>query len=261
MSSSTYLEAVSDVARLAGGIASRYYRQRVSIETKSDGTPVTIADRTAEEAARQWIEHRFPEDGLIGEEFPIVRPDARRKWIIDPIDGTKSFVRDVPLWGTLVAVAEGTEIIAGAAFFPELSEMVAAANGCGCWWNGSRASVSSVANLSNATILTSQTPFSSDAECSRRWHKLETIARVSRTWGDCFGYLMVATGRAEAMADPVLSSWDIAPFLPIIREAGGVLTDFTGAVTAFGGSAIATNAALDDIVRDMLIASRKPGHP
>lgn len=251
---STYLQAATEVARLAGDIANKHYRQRVSIETKLDGTPVTIADRSAEKAARQWIEQRFPGDGILGEEFPKVREGARRTWVIDPIDGTKTFIRDVPLWGTLVAVMEERRVIAGAAFFPAASEIVSAAAGCGCWWNDSQAHVSSIDNLASATILTSASPFSADESIARRWQALEAATMTSRTWGDCFGYLMVATGRAEVMADPVLSLWDIAAFLPIISEAGGVLTDFTGEETAFGNSAIATNGALSGSVREILIA-------
>lgn len=250
---STYLQAVTEVARLAGNIANQHYRQRVSVETKVDGTPVTIADRSAEEAARQWIERRFPIDGILGEEFPTVREGARRSWIIDPIDGTKTFIRDVPLWGSLVAVIEDKRVIAGAAFFPAMSEVISAAIDCGCWWNDSRSRVSSVDDLAKATILTSVSPFSDDRSITERWQELEATALVSRTWGDCFGYLMVASGRAEVMADPVLSPWDIAAFLPIISEAGGVLTDFSGTVTAFGGSAIATNNALSPSVREILI--------
>ena len=261
MKNSTYLEAVAEVARMAGGIALGHYRQKVDIETKTDGTPVTIADRQAEIAARQWIESKFPQDGILGEEFPDVRADSRYRWIIDPIDATKSFIRDVPLWGTLVAVAEGHEIVAGAAFFPAVSEIIAAAEGCGCWWNEAPAHVSDVADLSEAVILTSSTPFSIDAVVSARWNRLEENVSASRTWGDCFGYLMVATGRAEVMADPVLSSWDIAAFLPIVREAGGVITDFRGDVTAFGGSAIATNGALGRSVRDLLIATPSKDTP
>lgn len=258
MTNDTYMQAAADVAKLAGTFALEHYRKRVNIETKRDGSPVTVADRGAEAAAREWIEAKFPEDGLLGEEFPDVRPDAARRWIIDPIDGTKSFVRDVPLWGTLVAVAEGADIIAGAAFFPAVSEIVVAATGCGCWWNDSRCRVSSVSDLGVATVLTSVTPFSPDTTLSKRWNMVEQRASISRTWGDCFGYLMVATGRAEVMADPVLSSWDIAAFLPIIAEAGGVITDFSGAVSAFGGSAIATNAELSRVVRSMLTHDLEP---
>jgi histidinol phosphatase-like enzyme (inositol monophosphatase family) len=250
---SIYLQAVAEVARLAGDIANQHYRKRVPVETKVDGTPVTAADRSAEEAARQWIERRFPDDGILGEEFPIVREGARRTWIVDPIDGTKTFIRDVPLWGSLVAVMEDKQVIAGAAYFPAVSETISAAVDCGCWWNDSRARVSSIDDLAKATILTSASPFSDNESITERWRELEATALVSRTWGDCFGYLMVATGRAEVMADPVLSLWDVAAFLPIISEAGGALTDFTGVETAFGGNAIATNKALSRTVRQILI--------
>ncbi len=253
MSNSTYMQAAGEVARLAGEIALTHYRQKVDVETKHDGSPVTIADRAAETAARQWIGKKFPNDGILGEEFPDVRPDSIYRWIIDPIDATKSFLRDVPLWGTLVAVAQGNEIIAGAAFFPAVSEIIVAGDGCGCWWNDERARVSTVSELSQAMILTSVAPFSSDLALTARWNELARSVAAARTWGDCFGYLMVATGRAEVMADPVLSSWDIAAFLPIIREAGGIVTDFRGDVTAFGGSAIATNGALADRVRSSLV--------
>src|SRR5687767_13994071 len=121
------MHAAAEVAQLAGDAAMRYYRTGIGVETKSDGSPVTAADRAAEQLARDWIEARFPGDGILGEELGATRPDARRRWILDPIDGTKSFVAGVPLWGTLVAVAEGEKILAGAAYFPAVGELVAAA--------------------------------------------------------------------------------------------------------------------------------------
>lgn len=252
MTADSYFHAVADIARLAGHVAHRYYGRDLSVETKSDGTPVTIADRAAEEFARRWIADRFPQDGILGEEFGTSRPDSAVKWIIDPIDGTKSFVRGAPLWGTLVAVAENETVLAGAAYFPALQEIVVAAPGRGCWWNNSRCRVSGVSELSQATVLTSQIPFGGTAAQEGGWSELEKHAAVARTWGDCFGYLLVATGRAEAMADPIVSPWDIAALVPIVTEAGGVLTDWTGATTAFGGSAIATNKALASMVRETL---------
>ena len=134
----TLMQAAADVARIAGRVALSYYRSALSVETKRDGSPVTIADREAERAVREWVAERFPRDGVLGEELGSDRPEARRRWIVDPIDGTKSFVRGVPLWGTLVAVAEGEEVLAGAAFFPAVDELVAAAPGEGCWHNGAR---------------------------------------------------------------------------------------------------------------------------
>lgn len=243
-SQESLLQAVGECAELAGAFALKHYRADIAVEWKRDGSPVTIADRGAEEAAREWIRARFPADGILGEEFGETPGTSGRKWMIDPIDGTKSFVRGVPLWGSLVAVVEGERVLAGAASFPASRETVAAAAGCGSWYNGSRAAVSTIAKVSDATVLiTDDRAFVSPAT-RENWERLWGAAAVSRTWGDAFGYLMVATGRAEVMVDARISAWDIACFLPIIEEAGGVFTDLDGVATAFGKHSIGTNAAL-----------------
>jgi histidinol phosphatase-like enzyme (inositol monophosphatase family) len=241
---SLLLEAVSDVARFAGRVALRHFHSSLVLDRKADGSPVTIADRAAEEAAREWIAGRYPHDGIVGEEHGAVRGDARRRWIIDPIDGTKSFVRGVPLWGTLVAVCEGGEVVAGAAYFPALDELLCAATERGSWWNGVRCRVSDVATIADATVLTTDQRFGRTPERRPGWQRLAERASVARDWGDCYGYLLVATGRAEVMIDGILADWDTAALFPAILEAGGVFTDCSGRVTAFGKSAVATNAAL-----------------
>ncbi len=235
------LAAVEQVARLAGDIALGYFRSQLVVEAKADGSPVTIADRNAEQAAREWIEKRFPDDGILGEELGVTRPDAPRRWVLDPIDGTKTFIRGVPLWGTLVGLCAGERVLAGAAYFPAVGEMLAAAPGEGCWWNGARCQVSSRATLAEATVLTTDERFPSDAGQREGWLRLAKRAAVSRSWGDCYGYLLVSTGRADVMVDGILSPWDAAALMPIIEEAGGVFTDWKGTRTAFGGSAVATN--------------------
>lgn len=252
---SLLLNAVEEVARLAGDQAMRFYGSELQVEAKLDGSPVTIADRTAEQLAREWIMRRFPDDGILGEELGDHQPDARRRWVLDPIDGTKTFVRGVPLWGTLVAVTEGMSVLAGAAFFPAVNEMLAAATGQGLWWNGARARVSETAELARATVLTTDERFLQHPLRGERWRRVADAAAVSRSWGDCYGYLLVATGRAEVMVDPVLSPWDSAALMPLVVEAGGVFTDWTGAPTGFGGNAIATNAALAASVREVLGAT------
>ena len=253
------MQAAADVARLAGDTAMRYYKTGIGVETKSDGSPVTAADRAAEQLARAWIEERFPADGILGEELGVTRPDARRRWILDPIDGTKSFVAGVPLWGTLVAVAEGDEMLAGAAYFPAVSELIAAAPGEGCWWNGSRCRVSSVGDLGAAVVLSTDERFRSTPARRQRWERLTITARMARTWGDCYGYLLVATGRAEVMVDDRMNLWDAAALMPIVLEAGGVFTDWRGRATASGGDVIATNAELSTVVREMLMDKEKSG--
>lgn len=246
--------AAEEVARIAGDRALSYFRSALAIEAKADGSPVTIADRQAERDAREWIQQRFPADGILGEEFGATRPDARRRWVLDPIDGTKTFVRGVPLWGTLVAVAEGERVLAGAAYFPAVGEMLAAAPGAGCWWNGARCTVSSRSILRDATVLTTDERFPHDAVQRAGWEALAGGAGMSRSWGDCYGYLLVATGRAEVMVDGILNPWDAAALMPIVEEAGGVFTDWMGERTAFGGSAVATNRGVAAESRSLLRA-------
>jgi histidinol-phosphatase len=248
----SWIEAVSEVAQVAGRVALSHYGRSLHVETKADLSPVTIADRAAEASARAWIDARFPNDGIVGEEWGVTRPAASRRWFIDPIDGTKSFIRQVPLWGTLVAVYEGDRAVAGAACFPAIDEIVAAATGAGCWWNGARCHVSNVAALRDSLVLTTDEQFAAAPERRSSWQRLASNAAHVRTWGDCYGYLLVATGRAEAMVDPILADWDAAPLLPIIVEAGGAFTDWRGQATAFGGSAIATNAAVAYEARTLL---------
>lgn len=248
-----WIDVLTSVARAAGSVALQHFRQDLTVETKTDGSPVTIADRAAEKAAVDWIAARFPRDGIIAEEGgPSGPPNAERRWVIDPIDGTISFVRGVPLWGTMVGVLTGDTVIAGAIFCAALDELVVAAESAGCWYNGSRCSVSDVSDLASATILGTSERFPGKPERQQRWRVLAQEAKLSRTWGDCYGYLLVATGRAEVMADNRLSIWDYAPLVPIIREAGGVITDWRGS-SSFGGDAIATNRALADKVRALLL--------
>lgn len=254
------LQAVTEVARRAGKVALSHFRSRLSVEVKHDGSPVTIADRSAEESAREWIMTRFPEDGIHGEEFGVHHAHAPRRWIVDPIDGTKSFVHGVPLWGTLVAVAEGSTVLAGAIYCAAIDELVSAAPGHGCWWNGSRCRVSLEPELARATVLTTDDRFPGRDARRARWQRLASHAGVARTWGDCYGYLLVATGRAHAMVDDRMHAWDVAPLIPIITEAGGSITDWRGGAIelpgemgAYEGDSIATSGLLAGEVREMLV--------
>ncbi len=257
MEAQSLMQAAEEVARKSGDVALDFFRKGVTVDIKGDGTPVTVADRTCEHTARVWIEKHFPEDGILGEEFGETRPGATRRWILDPIDGTKTFIRGVPLWGTLVAVAEGERILAGAAYFPAVGELLVAAPGAGCFFNGRPTKVSQVEDLPQAVVLATDERFLQYPERGRAWRELSAKVAMDRTWGDCYGYLLVATGRAEVMVDEVLSAWDAAALQPIIEEAGGVFTDWTGVRTSFGGNAIATNGALATQVREMLGATKR----
>lgn len=251
------LEAVTELALLAGAAAGRHFGAPIAVETKADGSPVTRADREAERAAREWLSARFPADGVVGEEFGETNPRAPRRWFLDPVDGTTSFVRGVPLWGSMVGVMEGDTVLAGAIAFPALGETLAAARGESCWWKGARCRVSEVSDLARATVLATDQRFGCDARRKAAWETLASRAALARSWGDCYGYLLVATGRAELMADGVLHPWDAVPLAPILEEAGGVITDWTGGRPEFGQGAIATNAALATEARAVLCGAAR----
>ncbi len=250
---SDLLNATLEAARVAGGIAMKYFARDIAVDIKRDGSPVTEADRATEAAVREWITTRFPGDSVEGEELGTANAGSSRRWIIDPIDGTRSFIRGVPLWGSLVAVEENGKIVAGAVVFPAINEWSAAYEGEGCWSNDARASVSRRSQLSDAVVLTTDTQFAASPGRADCWSNLSAKSGMSRTWGDCYGYHLVATGRAECMADDVMHEWDWAPFVPIIAEAGGVLTDWSGGIKELSRGAIATNALLADAIRAELI--------
>jgi histidinol-phosphatase len=242
------LEFGVDLARGAGEITLQYFRKKPETSKKSDGSYVTIADREAESYLRKRIAERFPDDGILGEEEGESHGTSGRRWILDPIDGTFAFVHGVPLYGVLIAVEVEGEMTVGVVNIPVLGEIVSAAKGLGCFLNGERARVSTTADLKDALLLS--TSFSACAEYGfgRAAELLQSRAKVSRTWGDCYGYVLVATGRADVMLDPVMNLWDCAPLLPIMEEAGGTFTDWHGARTVSGGNAIATNGLLFDEV-------------
>jgi histidinol phosphatase-like enzyme (inositol monophosphatase family) len=241
---SSFLQAAAELATQSGAAALRHYRSGLAVERKSDGSPVTLADREAEQLARDWLARHFPNDAILGEEFGKSGGTSGRTWLLDPVDGTRTFVRGVPLWGSLVAVVEGDVVLAGAATFPALNEQLVAAPGEGCWHNEVRCRVSEVARLAEATVLTSDEHGFALPSLREGWDRLSRTAREVRTWGDCYGYLLVATGRAEVMVDARLNPWDIACFLPIVAEAGGVINDFQGLTAWNQSSAIATNFTL-----------------
>lgn len=240
------LEFALDATWQAGRITLGYFQTGVAVERKSDNTPVTIADRSAEQHLRSMIAERFPDHGIVGEEYGEQPGAAGLSWIIDPIDGTKSFAAGVPLYGNLLALVEGDRVLVGVAHFPALNETVYAARGQGCFWNGRRARVSSVTKLADAVLLMSDLVGYGDKAAA--WRTLIDSTYIQRTWGDSYGYALLATGRAEIMLDPKMAVWDCAPFGVIMEEAGGTFTDWQGTATIRGGESIATNGALFDQV-------------
>jgi histidinol phosphatase-like enzyme (inositol monophosphatase family) len=248
------LNIAVDAAYAAGKRTLAYFNTRIAVELKADQTPVTCADREAEQLIRDMILRAFPTHSILGEEGGIHEGDKNYRWIIDPIDGTKSFICGVPLYGVLIGVEISGRPQVGVVYMPALDEMVSAATGLGCTWNGRRASVSSVSRLSDAVMCTT-----SATTCLSRSEAFETLqskVKVTRGWGDCYGHILVATGRAEIMLDPRMNPWDCAPLLPILREAGGHYTTWAGESTIWGPDGLGTNEALHREVLDILRAEK-----
>ena len=240
-----FLDFLTETAYLAGRSTLAYYQTGVQADYKVDRSPVTLADRQAEQLIRGRIEKRFPGHALIGEEFGNTEVEgASHRWIIDPIDGTKSFLRGIPLYAVLIGLEIEGKPVAGAAYFPALDEMIAAADGEGCWWNGRRARVSQVSALSQAWVTCTEAGRFENPQKAQAWERVQQAAYVRGGWGDAYGYLLVATGRAEVMADPVMAVWDCGPFPAILGEAGGYFGDWKGRETIYGGEAIATSHTL-----------------
>ena len=240
------LELALSAGKEAGRLTLRYFQQdNYAVERKADDSPVTIADHSAEELLRNRIALAFPADGIIGEEFGRAEGTSGFTWILDPIDGTKSFISGVPLYGTMVGIEHSGRSLVGFVYMPALDEGVYASVGSGAWhFRGEqppRQARVSQRPLSRGLFVTSQLDSYAKRGALDVFHRLEKSAYVTRTWGDCYGYLLVATGRAELMVDPILNVWDAAAVQPIIEEAGGTFTDWQGTPTIHAGEAMATN--------------------
>jgi histidinol phosphatase-like enzyme (inositol monophosphatase family) len=247
-----------EIAQDAGDLTLGFFRSvGLAVERKADDSPVTVADRRAEELLRRRIGERFPNDSILGEEFGSAAGSSGFQWVLDPIDGTKSFIHGVPLYTTLIAVLEGENSRVGVIHSPATGETAYAATGHKAWYIAGRgqapqvARVSKIARLSEGLLLTSEVESFTKArgpQALEMYLRLQSTARLARTWGDGYGYMMIATGRAEAMIDPVMNLWDAAPLKPVIDEAGGRFTDWQGRETVHSGEAVATNGLVTDEV-------------
>jgi histidinol-phosphatase len=228
-----------ELATVASLTTLKYFRtDRFSVERKRDKSPVTQADKETEATVRKMIEGRFANDTIIGEEMGNSLGDSDYQWIIDPIDGTKSFISGVPLYSTLVGMTYRGEPTIGVITIPALGELIIAVKGQGAWYGMAdsnekgvslqRASVSSQKRLEDGLMVTSQIDNFEHRQAVKAYQKLESMAYISRTWGDGYGYLLVATGRAEVMIDPIVNPWDIAAVAPVITESGGRFSTWAG---------------------------------
>jgi myo-inositol-1(or 4)-monophosphatase len=248
-----YFTFARQLVQRAGQITLGYYNQGIRHDMKSDETPVTAADRATEEFIRSQIEKTYPTHAIVGEEFGEKAGEGNPfRWIIDPIDGTKSFMKGVPFYSVLLALEiEGVSRV-GAVCLPALNEVLCAADGLGCWCNDKQVHVSDVGELKQAVFTyTSWSGF----RTKKRLPVFENLHKecfFGRSWGDAYGYHMIATGRAELMLDPAASIWDVAPYPPIFREAGGFFGSWNGEEGHTHGEGFACNAALKDKFLEIL---------
>lgn len=206
----------------------KHYDQSVQVDWKPDHTPVTIADRNAEEKMREFLSQETPGFGVIGEEHGVSEQTAEYQWIIDPIDGTKSFIRGVPLFGTILGLWQRGTNLLGILNFPALQTHVRAGLHLGCWSQDRPCRVSSVASLKESTLVSGTVNTMEDQGYGEAFTQLRRASGLFRGWGDCYGYYLVATGRAEMMVDPIVSIWDIAALPVLLQEAGGHFSQLNG---------------------------------
>lgn len=233
----------------AGKLTLRYFQQAaLEVERKSDNSPVTIADKEAELFLRERLLAEFPLDGFVGEEFGEIAGTSGFRWVADPIDGTKSFISGVPLYSTLLGLLWNDHSVAGVIELPALDESISAARGRGAIWRKGRieqpARVSERGSLSDAIFTTSQVDSFARREAASVFEALQNAAYVTRTWGDGYGYLLLATGRVDIMVDPFMNLWDAAAIQPVVEEAGGIFASWSGVPTIHSGEGLATNARL-----------------
>jgi myo-inositol-1(or 4)-monophosphatase len=261
MDATTLQAFVVELAEESGELIRRYFRSPgLRVDVKDDQTPVTDADRGAEELMRRRIHARFPDHGIIAEEFGNERADAEYVWVLDPIDGTKSFVTGVPLFGTLIGLLHRGEAVLGAIHQPVLRELCVG-DGKTTTLNGQRVGVRPTARLADGVLLASDTTTPTRYQDAAGWERLVSQMRWMRTWGDCYGYLLVATGQADVMVDPIANPWDVIPVVPVVRGAGGVITDWHGGDPVRGSSAIAANPVLHAQVLATLAPPAPHTHP
>ncbi len=245
------LQAAVEAARAGGATALKYYRTSFDVTLKADRSPVTEADREAEAVIVETLRRAFPDIGVLGEEHGAEGPQARR-WIIDPIDGTRNFVRRIPIWATLVALEEEGEITVGVVYNPVTGELYSARRGGGAWLNGARLRVSDVSDLAAAYLVHAGLKF---MRAAGYWAGLERLVDATdrqRGFGDYLGYTLIAEGKVELYAEADLKPWDLAPCKLLVEEAGGLFTDFEGRPTIYTGTALASNGRLHDAALALL---------
>ncbi|RXK81585.1 histidinol-phosphatase [Chlorobaculum sp. 24CR] len=239
------LQLALELAEKAGKLTLGYFgRKSLQVFSKRDDSPVTEADRKSEELIRQGVTSRFPGDGVFGEEFDERPSGNGRRWIIDPIDGTRSFIHGVPLYGVMIALEVDGALKLGVINFPALGELYHAEIGAGAFMNGSPVEVSAISETAAATVVFTEKEYLLDPPSTHPIDQLRIDAGLVRGWGDCYGHMLVASGRAEVAVDKIMSPWDCAAIIPIITEAGGCCFDYEGRTIIDGVGLVSANRAM-----------------
>lgn len=250
----TLLEVACEAAWAAGRQTLAWFNTRIAVEWKADRSPVTVADREAERTLRRIIHHYFPQHAILGEEYGEQPGNEPIRWILDPIDGTRSFARGIPLYGVQIGVEVLGEAVVGVIYLPVLDELLSARQGGGCQLNGRPCRVSKVQTLDQALLIAHDQHL-----IQQRWEGFSALSsemQLVRNWGDCYSFAQVITGKAEIVLEPRMSSWDNAPLLTLLEEAGGCFTDWQGRRTIHGGEALASNGVLHSLILEHLRNSK-----
>ena len=241
------LQLAVKLAEEAGNLTLSFYRSKsLKVDAKRDDTPVTEADRKAEKLIREGIKGVLPDDGILGEEFEEKLSVNGRRWILDPIDGTRSFIHGVPFFGVMIGLEVDREMRLGVIHFPALGEMYYAEAGSGAFMNGEAIRVSGISDYRDATVLFTEKEYLLDPSSGHPVDRLRHDAGLVRGWGDCYGHMLVASGRAEVAVDKIMSPWDCAAVIPVVIEAGGRCFDYTGQTTIYGQGLVSVNSILGD---------------
>jgi histidinol-phosphatase len=241
-----------EIARQAGALAKTIYDTAVEVEWKADQSPVTVADRDAEELIRTAVKQHFPDDGFLGEEHGAEPSRSGYRWVIDPIDGTRSFVRHIPIWATLIGLEYRGEQIAGVVYLPVLNQLYRALRGDGAYRNDCRIRVSAVSDLSESLFCYSSLKWFQKAGRERAFHNFVEKTQLQRGFGDFYGFMLIAEGAAEIMVDHGLHPWDLAALIAIVEEAGGTITDWNGMRASDRPDVVASNGRLHPSVLEIL---------
>lgn len=235
----------------SGKIIRQYFKTDLGIETKNDLSPVTIADKKAEEIMREMIMKEFPDHGILGEEFGEYKSDAEYKWILDPIDGTKSFICGAVTFGTMIALLKNEKPVLGVINQPILNEFISGDNTT-TELNDKKIKVRQCRDLSSAVLLTTDLLNFEKYRNLKNFEELIRKTKLFRMWGDCYGYTLLASGFADIMIDPIMNKWDLAALIPIVNGAGGKITDYYGNDPMKGDSIVATGGNIHEEVIKIL---------